>query len=463
MARYATLHQETIARKVEPIVEHFRTHVMHEMNGEAKAMIVTESREHAYRYYHGVKSYINDNGYSDLRALVAFSGDLNVDGNTTNERELNGFAETELPSRFDGINPNGELYDATYQFLVVAEKYQTGFDQPKLCAMYVDKDLNGLQAVQTLSRLNRTHRSKDNTYILDFKNEIEDIREAFKPYYESTELVDTSDPNQIYSLESSLLSFDYLDAKEIDEYAEIYFQGSLSVSDRPRLTAVVRPAVKRFSDDGNEEAREEFRQTLKSFTRFYSFISQVINLEDTSLEKLHVYGEFLLRMLPNREIPPEIEITDDMLDLQATRVEKKGVYRATLAPGESEEIGPIREFAGKPHTEEEKKELSEIVKEFNDRHGTEFTEKDLIRFEQVNVEILSDESLRKQMQNNPPDVVYDTFSQAFLGVLIETLRRQQELKDIILSDSYIRKRAVEFCFKRALKQVDAQYSQIPLQ
>ena len=189
----------------------------------------------------------------------------------------------------------------------------------------------------------------------------------------------------------------------------------------------------------------------------------MINLEDTSLEKLHVYGEFLLRMLPSREIPPEIEITDDMLDLQATRVEKKGVYRATLDPGESEEIGPIREFAGKPHTEEEKKELSEIVKEFNDRHGTEFTEKDLIRFEQVNVEILSDESLRKQMQNNPPDVVYDTFSQAFLGVLIETLRRQQELKDIILSDSYIRKRAVEFCFKRALKQVDAQYSQIPLQ
>lgn len=454
VARYATLHQETIARKVEPIIEHFRAHVMHEMKGQAKAMIVTGSREHAYRYYHGVNTYLNLNGYSEIQALVAFSGDLHVDGYTTNEQELNGFAETELPGRFDGIKPNGEPYGETYQILVVAEKYQTGFDQPKLCAMYVDKDLNGLQAVQTLSRLNRTFIGKGNTYILDFKNEIEDIREAFKPYYESTEPEDRSDPNQIYTLESSLWDFNYLNTIEIDEYAEIYFRGPLRLGDRPRLVSTVRPAVDRFRADDNEDKREEFRQTLKSFNRFYSFISQVIDLEDTSLEKLFVYGEFLVRMLPSREIPPEIEITDEMLDLQATKIEKKGENDATLDPGESDRLPPIREFAGKPHTEEEQKELSEIVKEFNERHGTEFTEQDLIRFEQVNDEILTDD-LTQQMRNNPEDVVYTAFSEAFMASLLETLRRQQELKNIILSDSYIRERAVRFCFKRALIQVNS--------
>ena len=234
VARYATLHPTAIAKKVEPIIEHFRAHVMHDIRGEAKAMIVTESRELAYRYYLGVKNYLQDNSYSDIRALVAFSGDLEVDGYSTNERELNGFAETELPSRFDGFKPNGDRFEDVYQVLIVAEKYQTGFDQPKLCAMYVDKDLSGLQAVQTLSRLNRTYKSKENTFILDFKNEIEDIRQAFKPYYESTQLEDTSDPNHIYTLESSLMNFDYLNRDEIEEYAKVYFQGPLNTHDRPR-------------------------------------------------------------------------------------------------------------------------------------------------------------------------------------------------------------------------------------
>lgn len=453
VAQYATLHPSAIEKKVEPIIEHFRNHVMHELGGNAKAMIVTASRKHAYRYFQGVNNYLQENEYSDIRALVAFSGELRVDGSTITERELNGFSETELPSRFDGFNSNGDPYEATYRILIVAEKYQTGFDQPKLCAMYVDKDLHGLQAVQTLSRLNRTHKAKENTYILDFKNEIEDIREAFKPFYETTELIDTSDPNQIYTLESSLLDSDYIVKKEIDEYSEIYFRGPLTVGDRPRLAKSVRPAVQRFIAEEDEDAREEFRQTLKSFNRFYTFISQVIYLEDTSLEKLHVYGEFLVRMLPSREIPPDIEITDDMLDLQATRVEKKAEQKASLDQGETEKINPIREFAPNPHTEDEKKELSEIVKEFNERHGTEFTEQDLIRLEQVNEDILN-ESLVEQLRNNPPDVVYQAFSDAFLAGLTGRLRKQNQLKDIILSDAHIRNRAIDYCFKRAIKQAN---------
>jgi type I restriction enzyme R subunit len=169
VARFAALHPTALSQKVEVIVEHFRRHVSPELDGKAKAMIVTYSRESALRYYFALKAYIEDKGYRDLKALVAFSGDLNVDGQTYTEAELNSFSETELPRRFDG---------AEYQVLIVAEKYQTGFDQPKLCGMYVDKKLAGLQAVQTLSRL--TYPGKERTFILDFQNTIDDIKEAWR-------------------------------------------------------------------------------------------------------------------------------------------------------------------------------------------------------------------------------------------------------------------------------------------
>ena len=187
VARYASLHPTAIGQKVEVIIEHFRRHVLGELNGQAKAMIVTQSREHALRYYFGVRDYIKAQGYTDLKALVAFSGDLTLDGETYTEADLNGFSETELPGRFDGFKPDGTPYPDSYQILIVAEKYQTGFDQPKLCAMYVDRKLAGLQAVQTLSRLNRTRPGKEQTYILDFQNTIEDIQEAFRPFYEVTD------------------------------------------------------------------------------------------------------------------------------------------------------------------------------------------------------------------------------------------------------------------------------------
>ena len=156
VARYANLHPTAIGQKVEIIVEHFRRHVAKMLDGQAKAMIVTGSRDHALRYFFGVRDYIKAQGYTDLRALVAFSGELTFDGQTYTEADLTGFAETELPGRFDGFKPDGTPYPEQYQILIVAEKYQTGFDQPKLCAMYVDRKLAGLQAVQTLSRLNRT-------------------------------------------------------------------------------------------------------------------------------------------------------------------------------------------------------------------------------------------------------------------------------------------------------------------
>lgn len=451
VARYANLHATAIGQKVEIIVEHFRRHVMGMLNGQAKAMIVTQSREHALRYYFGVKKYISDQGYGDLKALVAFSGELELDGQTYTEADLNDFSETELPGRFDGFKPDGTPYPDSYQILIVAEKYQIGFDQPKLCAMYVDRKLAGLQAVQTLSRLNRTRAGKDQTFILDFQNTIEDIQTAFKPFYEATTVEAMSDPNQVYDLEGRLYRFGYLDKDEIERFAQTYFKGQLSGSDRARLEGLVRLAVGRFEADDDEGRQEEFRQLLKSYGRFYNFIAQVIRLEDTSLEKLASYGAWLSRLLPNREVPPEIEITEDMLRLQAFKVEQKEAGSASLSAGDTEALKAISEFGAKPYTEDEKKELSEIVRAFNDRHGTEFTEGDMIRFEQVNREIM-DEDMTEMLRNNPPDVVYAAFRDAFFQGAIRMFQRDNEMKNIVLTDAEARDKATRHFFNRALRE-----------
>jgi type I restriction enzyme R subunit len=443
VARFASLHPTAISQKVEVIVEHFRRHVQHELGGRAKAMVVTQSREHALRYYFGLREYIQKRGYQDVQALVAFSGELTLDGETWTEAAVNGFSETELPRRFDGPE---------YQILIVAEKYQTGFDQPKLCAMYVDRKLAGLQAVQTVSRLNRTMPGKDNTYVLDFQNTIEDIQEAFKPFYEATALEETSDPNQVYALEARLRTFGIIDRDEVERFAQTYYKGPLDASDRIKLEGLVREAVQRFEAEDDEGKQEEFRQLLKSFMRFYSFVAQVVRLEDTDLEKLHAYTAWLDRLLPNREVPPDIEITDDMLRLQAFKVVQKEEGSASLSPGETAALQPINEFGAKPYTEDEKRSLSEIIQSFNERHGTQFTEEDFLRFEQVNREIL-DEDMTEMMRNNPADVVFTAYAQAFFQGAIRMFQRDSDMKSIVLSDAEARDQAIRHFFGRALRQV----------
>ena len=452
VARFASLHPTAIGQKVEIIVEHFRRHVMGELGGQAKAMIVTQSREHALRYYFGIRAYLDAEKYGDLRALVAFSGELTHEGETYTEADLNGFSETELPGRFDGFKPDGTLYPDTYQILIVAEKYQTGFDQPKLCAMYIDRKLAGLQAVQTLSRLNRTKVGKENTYILDFQNTMEDIQTAFRPFYEATSLEAMSDPNQVYELEGRLFKFGYLDRGEIDRFAETFYSGALSGSDRARLEGLVREAVQRFEADEDEGRQEEFRQLLKSYMRFYGFVAQVIRLQDTSLEKLYSYASWLSRLLPNREVPPDIEITQDMLRLHAFKVVKKEQGSSSLSPGDKEALKAISEFGAKPYTEDEQRELSEIVKAFNDRHGTEFTEDDFVRYEPTYKATLDDD-MTDMLRNNAPDVVYSAFSQAFFQGAIRMFQRDNDMRDIVLTDPAARDKLIRFFFNRALREV----------
>ena len=214
----------------------------------------------------------------------------------------------------------------------------------------------------------------------------------------------------------------------------------------------MRHAVVRFEADDDEDRQEEFRQLLKSYMRFYSFIAQVIRLEDTGLEKLYSYAAWLSRLLPSRDVPPEIEITEEMLRLQAFKVEQKEQGNASLSLGDRATLKAISEFGAKPYTDDEKKELSEIVKAFNDRHGTNFTEGDMIRFEQVNREIVDDD-MAEMLRNNPPDVVYTAFAQAFFKGAIRMFQRDNEMRNIVLTDAEAREKATRHFFNRALRDV----------
>jgi type I restriction enzyme R subunit len=443
VARFASLHPTAIDQKVEVIIEHFRRHVRKELDGHAKAMVVTQSREHALRYWQHINAYIDQKGYKDLKALVAFSGDLKIDGNEWTEATANGFAETELPKKFDTDE---------YQLLVVAEKYQTGFDQPKLVAMYVDKKLAGLQAVQTLARLNRMYTNKDRTFVLDFQNTMDDVKEAFSPFFEVTELEERTDLNQIYDLETRISGSHYLLKDEVERFAEQFYKGELTTQDRLQLEGLVKQAVTRFVMDEDEPQREEFRQLLKSFLRFYAFVAQVVPLNDPWLEKLYVYASWLSRLLPSRDVPADINVTDDMLQLEAFKLNKGEEGSASLQAGETTKLDPITAFGVNAYTEEEERSLSEIIESFNERHGTQFSREDFLRFERVTREVMNEE-MTEMVRNNPADVVYTAFSEAFFQGMVRMFQNDREMQSIVLRDPDAREHATQHFFKRAQRMV----------
>ncbi len=361
VSKFESLHPHNITQKTAIIIEHFRNITKKKIDGRAKAMVVTASRLHAVRYLFAFRDYIKAHNYNDLDVLVAFSGSLEDNGQEYTEEKINGIKENQLKQYFHD----------DYNMLIVAEKYQTGFDEPLLHTMFVDKKLNGVKAVQTLSRLNRTMRGKEDTFVLDFANTQDEIRQAFQPYYETTVLEKETDPNSIYKIKNKLDDFHVYQYSEVENFAKKFYQKTTPTLDT--LSPILKPAVERY-EVLEDKQKDEFKSLLHSFNRIYSFVIQVARMFDKDMQKLYVYTKYLSKLLP-KDNSDKINLNDALL-LEYYKLQKTSEGTITLK-NEEGYLPPVS-GTGSAGKDKEKDTLSEIIDKFNKKFGTSFTQQDRV-------------------------------------------------------------------------------------
>lgn len=357
---YVESHELNIARKTAVMVEHFMSAVVakKKINGLAKAMIVTSSRRNAVKYKKAFDTYLKENSIP-YKAIVAFSGE--IDGQT--ESSLNGFSSASIPDEFKKANN---------RFLIVANKYQTGFDQPLLHTMYVDKKLGGVSAVQTLSRLNRTISGKTDTFVLDFANSTDEIKNSFEPYYETTILGEATDPNKLFDLQNALDAYQVYTNAQVQEFSDKIVQ-NVPVD---QLHIILDAAANVFRTTLDEKSQEDFRAKCKSYVRLYVFLAQIVPFTNPYLERLYIFLNHLQNKIQREQGEDLAQGVLDTIDLDSYRLQKQGEFKITLQQGD--ELMPSSEM-GSGVAEPELELLSNIVKAFNDRFGTQFTNEDKVR------------------------------------------------------------------------------------
>ncbi len=421
LARFMRLHPHNIAQKTVVMVEHFNTFTRHKIGGRAKAMVVTDSRLAAVRYKQSFDQYIKEKGYP-IKTLVAFSGvvaDDKIEGVTYTEEGMNnGIRERELPERFA---------TREYQVLLVAEKYQTGFDQPLLHTMYVDKRLAGIQAVQTLSRLNRIHPHKEDTFILDFVNDREEIREAFKQFYEGAEFGEEAEPEQLYQLKNELDASGIYLREEVERFSEIYFKPKQrqSPADHQAMNALLDPAVDRFQALRAKSAEEAelWRGQLVAFRNLYSFLSQVIPYQDSDLERLYVFLRHLSSKLPRRRNEPQYDF-DSQVRLEYYRLQKISEGSIDLSEGYARPLDGPQEV-GTAIVREGSVKLSQLIDVINDRFGTDFNQADQLFFDQIAQVAANSEELRQAAQVNSADKFALLFNRLLESLFVERMDQNE--------------------------------------
>jgi type I restriction enzyme R subunit len=403
LAKFVTFHPHNIRQKTEIMVEHFRRNVRGRLDGRAKAMVVTSSRLHAVRYKLAFEDYIAEQNYADIGVLVAFSGTVRdpESGIEYTEPGMNPdsvtgqpISEMQLPARFNSPD---------YQVLLVANKYQTGFDQPLLHTMYVDKRVDGVQAVQTLSRLNRKIPGKDEPFILDFVNPPEDIYRAFKPYYDATSLQESSEPSKLEGLKHELDQTQIYHWSEVEAFAKIFYRPpeKQNASDHANMNRHLQPAVDRFKAIAEDIKRSDFREKLSGYVQIYAFLSQIVPYADPELEMLYSYGKFLLPHLPLDRDNTVLRLGDEV-GLQYYRLERVSSGAIELRDGDALGVkSPTDVGTGKP--KEEKVPLSEIITVLNERFGTGFTDEDRYFFEQIKERAVRNSQVVQTAQANPLD------------------------------------------------------------
>ena len=435
LARFMKLHPHNIAQKTEVMVEHFQAVTRHRIGGRAKAMVVTGSRLEAVRYKQSFDKYIRSKGYA-IKSLVAFSGtvvdDKLPDVAYTEPGMNDGISEKELPERFA---------TQEYQVLLVAEKYQTGFDQPLLHTMYVDKRLAGIQAVQTLSRLNRIHPLKEDTFVLDFVNDRDEIREAFKTYYEGAEMGEEVDPARMYAIKSELdASGIYLD-EEVERFGAVYFtpKRRQSALDHRKMNAALDPAVSRFEvrREAEEEEAEDWRGKMYAFLSLYGFLSQVIPYQDSDLERLYVFLRHLATKLPRRSTGPAYQF-DDEVRLEYYRLQKISEGSIALGDGEAGPLdGPSEVGSGQARPQPVP--LSQLIDIVNNRFGTDFNQADQLFFDQIVEAAMTDDGLRQAAAVNPGDKFELVFRNLLENLFIERMDQNEEIFVRFMNDGSFQK------------------------
>lgn len=437
LTRYLELHPVNIEQVVSVIVEHFRLYVMHELGGRAKAMVVTGSRLAAVKYKLAFDQYIKANRYTGIRSLVAFSGmveDPDNPGTSWTEVSMNdGLAESELPETFERDD---------YRVLLVAEKYQTGFDQPLLQTMYVVKKLAGVQAVQTLSRLNRMAPGKARTFVLDFANEEDDIYKAFKPYYETTPIGENADPHRLSELQHKLLEWAIFAPADVDAFAEVWYRPKRehSASDHRVMNALLDTVVHRFGER-EEHEQEEFRGQLTAYRNLYAFLSQIIPYQDSELEKLYAFVRNLIAKLP----PPgdgQAFALDDEVALRYFRLQQMTEGSIELGKGYADALkGPTD--VGTSRVAEEPVTLSSLVDKLNERFGTDFNEADQLFFDQIRATAEGNEQIVEAARANNLGDFSSYLERALDELFIDRMEGNEEIFSRIMTDKAFRSAAHE--------------------
>ena len=449
LARFMKLHPHNIAQKTEVMVEHFQAVTRHKIGGRGKAMVVTGSRLEAVRYKQSFDRYIQEKGYA-IKSLVAFSGmvvDDKLAGVTYTEPGMNqGISEKELPEKFAMLE---------YQILLVAEKYQTGFNQPLLHTMFVDKRLAGIQAVQTLSRLNRIHPLKEDTFVLDFVNDREEIREAFKTYYEGAEMGEEVDPARMYAIKGELdASGIYLD-EEVERFSAIYFKPKRrhSALDHQTMNAALDPAVSRFTvrQNDNEAEAENWRGKVQAFLNLYGFLSQVIPYQDSDLERLYVFLRHLAAKLPRRKSGPAYQF-DDEVRLEYYRLQKISEGSISLQDGEARRLdGPTE--VGSGLVRPQPMPLSQLIDIVNERFGTDFNQADQLFFDQIVAAAMADEGLRQAAAVNPGDKFELVFKSLLENLFVERMDENEEIFIRFMNEAPFQKLITTWMASEAYRQL----------
>jgi type I restriction enzyme R subunit len=442
IARFVTLHPSNLAQKAEIIVEHFRAHTMAKIGGQAKAMVVTASRLHAVRYKQALDRYIAKQAYTDLHTLVAFSGGVEDKGVRHTEQGMNVFPESETAERFG---------TSEYQVLIVAEKFQTGFDQPLLHTMYVDKVLLGLAAVQTLSRLNRIHPLKKDTFVLDFRNETDDIVKAFEPYYGRT-VAPPTDPNLLYDVRLRLEEFDVLRDDERDAAVAALLAGT-AAGGHAQIYAHLEPAVDRFRLLP-ELQRFEFKDALDKFVRLYAFLSQVVPFADTRLERDYRYSRALAPLIRSAATSERLDLGEEVeLTHLRTEITSEGSLALSADAGEVKTI--YGEGLGVQDAPDQEP-LSEIVNELNEKFGLALTERDQLLFDQFEGTWLADAEVADQAKNNTLENFRLAFDRRFLDTIVGRMDENDAIYRRILDDEDFRKVLLDLYASRVYHRLHAQ-------